>query len=100
MCGGGNTSTPPSANEHACSFCGKAQKQVKRLIAGPGNVFICDECVRLCQQIVTDEHPSAAPQAASPPFTADEIEKLASLKDRGVLTQEEFDAKKRQLLGL
>ena len=99
MCGG-NTSTPPPANEHACSFCGKAQKLVERLIAGPGNVFICDECARLCQQIITDEPASAALRAASPPFTADEIEKLASLLERGILTQDEFDAKKRQLLGL
>lgn len=44
---------------------------------------------------------AAAPQPATAPLSvADEIEKLASLKDRGILTQEEFDAKKRQLLGL
>lgn len=43
---------------------------------------------------------AAAPQPAAPTSVADEIEKLASLKDRGILTQEEFDAKKRQLLGL
>ncbi len=36
-----------------CSFCGKSQHQVKKLIAGP-NVFICDECVELCTQIVYD----------------------------------------------
>jgi ClpX C4-type zinc finger len=34
-----------------CSFCGKAQTEVKKLIAGPG-VFICDECVGLCQDII------------------------------------------------
>ena len=45
--------------------------------------------------------PAAAPQPAAASLSvADEIEKLASLKDRGILTQEEFDAKKRQLLGL
>ncbi len=37
-----------------CSFCGKTQEQVKRLIAGP-NVYICDECVELCMEIVDDE---------------------------------------------
>lgn len=37
-----------------CSFCGKTQDQVKRLIAGP-NVYICDECVELCMEIVDDE---------------------------------------------
>ena len=37
-----------------CSFCGKSQEQVKRLIAGP-NVYICDECVELCQEIIKEE---------------------------------------------
>ena len=39
-----------------CSFCGKPQEQVQRLIAGPGGVYICDECVSLCQEIITEEH--------------------------------------------
>jgi len=37
-----------------CSFCGKSQKQVKKLIAGPG-VYICDECIDLCNEIIEDE---------------------------------------------
>jgi len=37
-----------------CSFCGKPQDQVRRLIAGPG-VYICDECIELCQDIITEE---------------------------------------------
>src|SRR5690242_13733869 len=37
-----------------CSFCGKSQKQVKKLIAGPG-VYICDECVDLCNEIIEEE---------------------------------------------
>ncbi|PZU26961.1 MAG: ATP-dependent Clp protease ATP-binding subunit ClpX, partial [Actinomyces sp.] len=37
-----------------CSFCGKSQKQVKKLIAGPG-VYICDECIELCNEIVDEE---------------------------------------------
>lgn len=37
-----------------CSFCGKSQAQVEQLIAGPGGVFICDECVVLCQQIIQE----------------------------------------------
>lgn len=37
-----------------CSFCGKNQEQVKRLIAGPG-VYICDECIELCSEIITEE---------------------------------------------
>src|SRR5271156_4143506 len=37
-----------------CSFCGKSQKQVKKLIAGPG-VYICDECIDLCNDIIAEE---------------------------------------------
>ena len=37
-----------------CSFCGKTQKQVKKLIAGPG-VYICDECIDLCNEIIEEE---------------------------------------------
>src|SRR5690554_1131981 len=37
-----------------CSFCGKSQKQVKKLIAGPG-VYICDECIELCNEIIVEE---------------------------------------------
>ncbi len=37
-----------------CSFCGKTQEQVRRLVAGP-NVYICDECIELCNEIVEDE---------------------------------------------
>ena len=37
-----------------CSFCGKSQKQVKKLIAG-GGVFICDECIELCNEIIEEE---------------------------------------------
>ena len=37
-----------------CSFCGKTQKLVKKLIAGPG-VYICDECIDLCNEIIEEE---------------------------------------------
>lgn len=42
-----------------CSFCGKSQKQVKKLIAGPG-VYICDECIELCNEIIEEELTEAA----------------------------------------
>ena len=41
-------------NEVRCSFCGKPQSQAKRLISGNG-VYICDECVELCMDIIADE---------------------------------------------
>ena len=39
-----------------CSFCGKSQHEVKKLIAGP-SVFVCDECIELCNEIIRDELP-------------------------------------------
>ncbi len=53
-----------------CSFCGKVQGQVKRLIAGPG-VYICDECIDLCYELVTEE--------------ADELEIKSSSEDLGAI---------------
>ncbi|MGX6967553.1 ATP-dependent Clp protease ATP-binding subunit ClpX [Corynebacterium sp. c7Ub_26] len=43
-----------SADVLKCSFCGKSQKQVRKLIAGPG-VYICDECIDLCNEIIEEE---------------------------------------------
>ena len=52
-----------------CSFCGKSQHEVRKLIAGP-SVFVCDECVELCNDIIREEleeacraDPGQAPQA-------------------------------------
>src|SRR4051812_3992221 len=48
-----------SRGPYHCSFCGKSQDQVRRLIAGPGSVYICDECVELCREIITEENAPA-----------------------------------------
>jgi ATP-dependent Clp protease ATP-binding subunit ClpX len=53
----------PSDNRLKCSFCGKSQDQVKKLIAGPG-VYICDECVDLCNEILDEELFEGTPHAA------------------------------------
>jgi ATP-dependent Clp protease ATP-binding subunit ClpX len=45
-----------------CSFCGKTQEQVKRLVAGPG-VYICDECIELCSEIIEEEFEEAKADA-------------------------------------
>ena len=53
-----------------CSFCGKSQKEVGKLIAGPGGVYICNECVKLCDDIIEEvlvNTPSGAETPASPP---------------------------------
>jgi ATP-dependent protease Clp ATPase subunit len=46
--------TPIRTRVYRCSFCGKSQEEVRTLVAGPG-VFICHECVQLCQGIVADK---------------------------------------------
>ena len=38
-----------------CSFCGKTQDQVRKMIAGSNNVYICDECIELCGEILEEE---------------------------------------------
>ena len=45
-------------NSLYCSFCGKSQHEVRKLIAGP-TVFICDECVELCMDIIGEENKSS-----------------------------------------
>ena len=42
-----------------CSFCHKRQEEVRRLIAGPNQVFICEKCVQLCREIIEEEEPAA-----------------------------------------
>jgi ATP-dependent Clp protease ATP-binding subunit ClpX len=42
---------------YRCSFCNKGQEEVRRLIAGPNQVYICDECVQLCREIIDEEEP-------------------------------------------
>lgn len=53
-----------SADLLKCSFCGKSQKQVQQLIAGPG-VYICDECVELCNEIIEERLAEAGEEAPS-----------------------------------
>jgi hypothetical protein len=49
-----------------CSFCFKSQHEVKRLISGPAAIFICDECIALCNEIVAGRPPRNAAQNATP----------------------------------
>ena len=63
------TTTKGPKVPYRCSFCGKSQEQVRKLIAGQG-VYICDECINLCQEIIEEEMleaPRAKPQAAKLP---------------------------------
>lgn len=53
-----------------CSFCGKSRRRVRRLIAGPGGVTICEECVEICKELIEEEFgppgPAAPPRAPKP----------------------------------
>ncbi|GGL60973.1 ATP-dependent Clp protease ATP-binding subunit ClpX [Microlunatus endophyticus] len=74
-----------------CSFCGKSQKQVKKLIAGPG-VYICDECIDLCNEILEEEFSESADAR-----TLDELPKPQQIRqflDQYVIGQ---DSAKRAL---
>ena len=75
-------------NAVKCSFCGKTQEQVKKLIAGPG-VYICDECVELCMEIVEEEsHHEQAGELKEIPKPAE----IKTFLDQWVIDQD--DAKR------
>jgi len=66
---------PTDSNEQLlCSFCGKSQRQVKKLIAGPG-VYICDECIDLCNEIIDEE------LTAPPSFELENLPKPVEIHD-------------------
>ncbi|MFP5461715.1 MAG: ATP-dependent Clp protease ATP-binding subunit ClpX [Gammaproteobacteria bacterium] len=68
-----------------CSFCGKSQHEVRKLIAGP-SVFICDECIELCNDIIRDEQQSEA-EGASPNAGLPSPAEIASILDQYVIGQ-------------
>jgi ClpX C4-type zinc finger len=59
-----------------CSFCGKSQHEVQKLVAGPGWIFICDECVGLCNQYIAGTPPDLS---GFPPMEKWPTERLLSL---------------------
>jgi ATP-dependent protease Clp ATPase subunit len=64
---------PQAVQELFCSFCGKSQRQVAKLIAGP-EVWICDECIRLCMDIIEESAPPRAqPKIPVPPPSPNEL---------------------------
>ncbi len=74
-----------SNNELFCSFCGKSQDEVKKLIAGP-SVYICDECIQLCNEIIAEEYSKEAEE-----FDSEGLLKPSEIKkilDQYVIGQE------------
>jgi ATP-dependent Clp protease ATP-binding subunit ClpX len=70
-----------------CSFCGKSQHEVKKLIAGP-SVFICDECIDLCNEIIRDEAVSAGAEAAIAKSDLPSPQEIREILDQYVIGQE------------
>ena len=64
-----------SKNTLYCSFCGKSQHEVRKLIAGP-TVFICDECVELCMDIIREENKTSLTKSKDGVPTPKEIRKV------------------------
>jgi len=75
-----------SADLLKCSFCGKSQKQVQQLIAGPG-VYICDECVELCNEII-EERLAEAGEETSSEFELPKPREIYSFLEEYVIGQE------------
>ena len=70
----------------ACSFCGKNQREVKKLIAGP-TVYICDECIELCNDIIAEEY--GQEEAAAPTSRVPKPREIKSALDEYVIGQEQ-----------
>jgi ATP-dependent Clp protease ATP-binding subunit ClpX len=70
-----------------CSFCGKSQHEVKKLIAGP-SVFICDECIELCNDIIRDEVPADGGDAKSAKGDLPVPSEIKSILDQYVIGQD------------
>jgi len=71
---------------YRCSFCGKGQEQVRKLIAGQG-VYICDECINLCQEIIEEEM-LEAPRAKTPAPKLPKPRQIKDSLDQYVVSQE------------
>ena len=81
----GDDMTPRSPKVRRCSFCGKTNEQVRRMVAGP-NVQICNECITLCQEIISDDFGASAPlQGAAIPRPRE----IKEVLDQYVIGQEE-----------
>lgn len=71
-----------------CSFCGKRQEQVSRIIAGP-NVYICNECIDLCSSILRDEMHAGSTPELELPDTLPTPQEIKTYMDRYIIGQEE-----------
>lgn len=82
------TEVPPAAEGGAvptktvyCSFCFKSQHQVRKLIAGPASIFICDECVELCNGIIAGQLPTSKSPSLDQLPTERLVERLGPIEE-------------------
>jgi ATP-dependent Clp protease ATP-binding subunit ClpX len=77
---------------YRCSFCNKGQEEVSRLIAGPNQVYICNECVQLCREIIEEEEPQvprptiATPMVSTPRDLYEQLNQYVVGQDRAKRT--------------
>ena len=69
----------------ACSFCGKSQNDVRKLIAGPG-VYVCNECIDICNEIINDDEQA---ETATVRSTLPKPQEIKSFLDEYVIGQDE-----------
>ncbi|MEO8246962.1 MAG: ATP-dependent Clp protease ATP-binding subunit ClpX [Chloroflexota bacterium] len=79
--------TTKSKVPYRCSFCGKSQEQVRKLIAGQG-VYICDECINLCQEIIEEEMLEAPRAGKAQPAPLPSPRKIKDALDEYVISQD------------
>src|ERR1700740_207311 len=80
---------PPAAADDAlptktlyCSFCFKSQHQVSKLISGPASIFICDECIGLCNEIIAGRFPDKSKQPSDQELPTDRLlERLQPIEE-------------------
>ena len=76
-------------NNLRCSFCGRSENQVRRLIAGPNNAYICDECVEICASIVDDEIYGDEKKSANEEINLLKPKEIKEFLDQYVIGQQE-----------
>jgi hypothetical protein len=78
-----------------CSFCYKSQHEVRKLISGPGGIFICDECVELCNGIIAGRMPTSKSPSVNELPTERLLERLGAIEEtvqgKGNQLQEAID---------
>ena len=79
---------PNNTRSVKCSFCGKPQESVKKIIAGPG-VYICDECIELCQDIMDDENYAVEDEAKFEAKALPTPKEIKDTLDEYIIGQEE-----------